>query len=74
VTEIVFYKPARLDAGKLSIATSGPCAVVIRKSGIYLSDPTQKELAVTLIINGEPLPVNLPQGDLAGSTVKAGPP
>jgi len=71
VTEALFYAAATLDAPGLSIHADGPCALILRRDGIYAADPTQKEKAVTLTINGKTFPVPLPQGEMAGSSVRA---
>ena len=70
VTEALFYAAATLDASGLSIHADGPCALILKRDGIYAADPTQKEKAVTLTINGRPFPVTLPQGEMAGSSVR----
>ena len=71
-TEILFYKPGKLEAGNLTVSADGACAVSIGqgKMGGHVADPTQKQLAVTLTINGAATPVKLPAGPLAGSTVR----
>ena len=71
VTEILFYKAGELKTATSTIGADGPCAVIIRKETIYVADPTQKELQVTLTINGKPRLVKLPQGQMAGSSVPA---
>jgi chondroitin AC lyase len=70
VTEAVFYNAGRLQAGNLSMEVDGPCAIILRGDTGYVADPTQKEKAVTVTINGKATPVALPVGDMAGSTVK----
>jgi chondroitin AC lyase len=70
VTEILFYKPAALNAGNLSISADHPCAILIRNGLIDLADPTQKAPSVTLTINGKRTSVPLPQGEKAGSAVR----
>jgi chondroitin AC lyase len=71
VTEILFYKAGELRTATSTVSADGPCAVIVRKGTIYLADPTQKELQVTLTINGKPRLVKLPQGQMAGKSVPA---
>jgi chondroitin AC lyase len=72
ITGILFYEAGKLDAGALCIAADRPCAVVLRRESLYVADPTQKERQVTLTINGNALPVKLPAGEMAGSSVLVG--
>jgi len=71
VMEILFYKAGELKTATSIIVADGPCAVLVRKGAIYVADPTQKELQVTLTINGKPRLVKLPQGQMAGKSVQA---
>jgi chondroitin AC lyase len=69
VTEALFYEAGELKAGSLSLSADGACAVILRAGAVYVADPTQKEAAVTLTINGKTVSVALPQGEMAGRTV-----
>ena len=70
IIEILFYKAATLYTEGLSIQTDGPCALLMHKSKLYVADPTQKELEVHLTINGKSVSVGLPEGQMAGSSVR----
>jgi hypothetical protein len=72
VMEALFYKAGELRTGRLSLSVDGACAVILRAGGIYVADPAQKEKSVTLTINGKVLNAALPQGIMAGSTVRSG--
>jgi chondroitin AC lyase len=68
VTEALFYQGGEIPA--LSMSADAPCAVILRGGAVYIADPTQKQHEVTLTINGKAASVTLPQGILAGSTVR----
>jgi chondroitin AC lyase len=70
ITEALFYAAGRITAAGLSISADAPCAVILRGGSIAVADPAQKENAVSLTINGKALSVTLPQGEMAGSTVR----
>jgi len=70
VTEALFYQAGHLQAGTLSLIASGPCAVLARADGIRVADPTQKDAALVITVNGRPHSIPLPRGAQAGSTVR----
>jgi len=68
LVEVLFYKPGDLKAQNLSISAKGPCAAIIRAGAINVADPTEKQLALTLTINGRTRSIPPPHGEAAGST------
>lgn len=72
VIEAVFYNAGQLQAGNLSVQADGACAVLMHGGATYVADPTQKEKTVTLTINGKAAAAALPQGEMAGSSVRVG--
>ena len=72
----VFYKPGSLKISSTeSIASNQPCILIYKKYGfqkvIWISDPTRKLNTIQIKIGTQSVNVNLPTGDLKGSTVKA---
>lgn len=70
----VFYRPGTLYITESQrIQTSQPCVFIYTRNGkstnLSVSDPTRKLTSVVISVNGNTIPVSLPQGDLAGSTV-----
>lgn len=73
--QAVFYKPGKLQwAAGRSLEASKPCIVMINASPtgtkIYVSDPTEEQKQLKIIVDGHIRSVNLPQGGFAGKTVE----
>ena len=70
----IFYVPGAQELAGARIEVDHPCALIVRKqdTGVraYVSDPTQKLSSLQIKVNGGLIPVTLPPGALAGSSVE----
>lgn len=71
----VFYKPGVVYLSESQrIQTDQPCMLICKTSTagseIWASDPSRKLQTLNIIINKKPVPVQLPQDDMLGSTIK----
>jgi chondroitin AC lyase len=82
IIQIVFYKAGKLEAAGFSVSADKPCILMIRNAGqtnatVYVADPTQAETAIVVTIRNvrtgkkKEMPINLPQKEMAGSTISA---
>ncbi|MDI3321014.1 polysaccharide lyase 8 family protein [Pinibacter soli] len=80
VTQIIFYKPGKVDVGGFSVTADKPCILMIKNAeapggAIYIADPTQVETAVNITLQNsrsgiqQHLHIDLPTKEMAGSTV-----
>ncbi len=65
VVAAVFHAPGRLG----SFATDTPGIFLIGKDSLHAADPAAEHTEMTLTLNGQTRKLQLPQGELAGSTV-----
>ncbi len=73
VVMAVFYNPVSLQlSGGPKISCSAPCALICKSTEVWVADPTRKLKQLTLTINGQHELVDLPQGDMLGSSVRVG--
>lgn len=71
----VFYKPGVIYLTESQcIQTDRPCMLICKTnaagSEIWASDPSRKLQNLNIIVNKKTVPVQLPQGDMLGSTIK----
>ncbi|MBC6700146.1 polysaccharide lyase family 8 super-sandwich domain-containing protein [Hymenobacter puniceus] len=73
-----FYQPEKLRvSATTSIGADSPCLLIYKRTTprpeVWVADPTRTLQHVRLSINGVYRTIDLPQGDLLGSSVKARP-
>lgn len=74
----VFYKPGVIYLSESKrIQTDQPCMLIFKTSPsgseLWASDPSRKLQNLNITINKKTIPVQLPQGDMLGSSVKVQP-
>ncbi len=71
----VFHEAGALKTSGLSLAISRPAVLIIEKAGDTLtlsaSDPFERPGSLIVTVDGSPITLLMPGGDLRGSTVKA---
>jgi len=68
---VVFYEAGSLTIDKKTIKSDSPCIVMLESDGsIWVSDPSQKLQSFNLTVAEHNISVQLPVGDMAGSSVR----
>lgn len=70
----IFYEPGTFKADGIPVSSDKPCMVIFEKRkgkivGVWTSNPDHKKVSVELNIGGTKKIMDMPDGDLAGSSI-----